>query len=318
MNMAPDVRVNSSIDGASVFTFSILASPNIRDTIFAHSSSATLLRLSRTCLAALSAVRAYSRHAFDITRLLSRYFPDPAAFRALQARTSMVIFGLNALDFFGRARHGHVGAHSELEISVSSDMVEEVGAWLQDVGYVFVPTLSQSDAFEYAVSYMEDEYERREALGEFVGGVAGVHHFIKSTEGLKVRVTAALRSPIEVVLSLQCTCAMNFITHETAYSLYPHATFESRVALVSTSGYDSVNEDDHEHFIARGLTLVFEPPVTDCSYGSFVEDLTAREPSLLAGGRWTDDSLSWALPLSPSPSRDERDLLPQIHQAPAL
>ncbi|THH12978.1 hypothetical protein EW146_g7190 [Bondarzewia mesenterica] len=196
-----DVCVNNSIDRVSVFTFSIIASPTIRDTIFARNSPATLLRLSRTCRMALSADHAHFRHAFDITHLLSRYFPDPAAFRALQARTCTIVSGLHALDFLDRAQHKHVSAHSELEVCVSSDTMGEVGAWLQGVGYA---------------------------------------------------------------------CAMNFTISPTLFIL------GTRIALVCTSGYDALSENEHRHFIARGFTLVFET----CSHPTFLADVNAREPSL--------------------------------------
>src|SRR5882762_8146146 len=66
------------------------------------SSPVTIIRLSWTCRAVRNIVEWYVQHTFDINRHLSRYFPDPKAFRSVQARTATLIGGSNALQFLDR------------------------------------------------------------------------------------------------------------------------------------------------------------------------------------------------------------------------
>ncbi|KAG2757597.1 hypothetical protein P692DRAFT_20711587, partial [Suillus brevipes Sb2] len=75
----------------------------IYDLIFRDLSPRTLLRLSRTCRMIHAAVTQNFRgHAYNINQHLSRYFPDSLSFRSRQARTGLIISGLNAPQFLDR------------------------------------------------------------------------------------------------------------------------------------------------------------------------------------------------------------------------
>ncbi|ETW78975.1 hypothetical protein HETIRDRAFT_453507 [Heterobasidion irregulare TC 32-1] len=280
----------------------IFSEPAIYDNVFDYCSTVTLFRLSRICRISRDAFQSYLQRTFNVDRLLSHYFDRPDTFRSLQARTDTVISGAAAADFFARSRWD---PNLVLQICVPRDHLKDVGDWIQDSGYVFQPDRGHSGAFKLAIDEIGDEYEQMESHGQWVGGIAGVYTFVNSAarrgsnKSVEIRLVAALRSPIEVVLCSRCTSVMNFITHDTAYSVYPRATFESLVALVSPF-HDGPFEDTQLYYTAGGGNLLVEPPGTAPSYPAFLEDLATREPSLLLGGRWIDDSSSWVLPLASS------------------
>ncbi|KAG2078133.1 hypothetical protein BDR04DRAFT_935918, partial [Suillus decipiens] len=66
---------------------------------------------------------------------LSRYFPDPLAFRFLQARTGLVISSSNALQFLDRRFY----PESDLDLYAHPGHVYEALEWLVSVGYKFQP-----------------------------------------------------------------------------------------------------------------------------------------------------------------------------------
>ena len=299
----------------------IFSEPAIYDNVFDYCSTVTLFRLSRICRISRDAFQSYLQRTFNVDHLLSHYFDRPETFRSLQARTDTVISGAAAADFFARSRWD---PNLVLQICVPRDHLKDVGDWIQDSGYVFQPDRGHSGAFELAIDEISDEYEQMESHGQWVGGIAGAYTFVNSAarpgsnKCVEIRLVAALRSPIEVVLCSRCSTSvlflgpcsvelnvlhpasvMNFITHDTAYSVYPRATFESLVALVSPF-HDGPFEDTQLYYTAGGGTVLVEPPGTAPSYPTFLEDLATREPSLLLGGRWIDDSSSWVLPLASS------------------
>ncbi|KAK7696108.1 hypothetical protein QCA50_000751 [Cerrena zonata] len=83
-----------------VFLDRIITNDLIYDLIFDACSARTLVRLLCTCRATSLAVKEYMSRAFNINRLLSRYFSDPMAFRHLQACTGTVISGSTCAAIF--------------------------------------------------------------------------------------------------------------------------------------------------------------------------------------------------------------------------
>jgi hypothetical protein len=82
-------------------------------------------------------------------------------------------------------------------------------------------------------------------------------------------------------------CVMNLISFETAYSLYPKETFETRRLLIFE--YASPNQDiARAKYASRGWELLGN--VTD-------DEKTSLYSSLRQGVRWIGDSFSWSLPL---------------------
>lgn len=98
---------------------------------------------------------------------------------------------------------------------------------------------------------------------------------------------------------------MNIITHNAAYSLYPRATFESRLALVCPS--PGINQNKAvEKYSSRGWNMIYELPthrpsssLTASLSSPETRDLAASEPAFVSGSRWINDGHSWFFPLHP-------------------
>lgn len=126
------------------FSNRILTNDLLYHSIFDDLSPAGLLRLSRTCRTAHASVNAYIASTFNINKLLLRYFPDPIAFRSLQARTAMLISGSTALQFFSRL----IYPDSYLDLYIHGGYREEIGRWLLAQSYVYCPNRVQDPDFD--------------------------------------------------------------------------------------------------------------------------------------------------------------------------
>ncbi|KAI0371470.1 hypothetical protein BV20DRAFT_941761, partial [Pilatotrama ljubarskyi] len=336
----------------SLFAERILHIELIYEPVFDASSAATLLRIARTCRIAHHAVAAYTRVAFDVDRLLARFFPSPAApcssvcsapaphvhaelydraraFRSLQARTGTLVSGSSALQFFDRT----VYPESDLDLYVHMRHRREVGRWLLQEGYRFVPTPYQDPRFEVEVVH---------GMAQGVNGiyrmpgVAGILTFTKPAPKelrpphaeveledelelqsepqeervLKVQVIVAKNTPMEAILAFHSTCVMNVISYEKAYCLFPWATLEERRSLLSSScrGRSKRRQEGLAKYARRGFTLIsrlypddieLDPASAASSSSSRYRSSprTRKKPAFRIGWRWIDDSASWVLPL---------------------
>ncbi|KAH9948727.1 hypothetical protein B0H21DRAFT_844604 [Amylocystis lapponica] len=205
-----------------------------------------------TCRAALAAVKAYVVFAFSINRHLSRFFDDVPAFRTLQARTSTLISGSSAVQFFDRSYY----PESDLDLYVHMRWRRELGEWFIEHGYRFVANTKQETSFDVAVAdprlfAPEDDYE--------MDGVASVFTFEKPTlaapeSPLQVQLVIASHTPMEVILYFHSTCVMNVISYEKAYALYPRATFEERRSFICAK--DSLPQEIIEKYSTRGWEMM--------------------------------------------------------------
>lgn len=167
--------------------------------IFSHCPPSALLRLMRTSSIVHDEVTRYMQSAFNINRILSRFFEDTTSFRSLQAQTGTLISGSTALQFFDRSSY----PGSDLDIYVHMAWRETVGCWLHRNGYEFVPNDQQSPDFHKAIN--DTRFLENEGI-YFMRGVAGVFNFVKKvsdeedSEELKVQMIVAAGSPMEVIL----------------------------------------------------------------------------------------------------------------------
>ncbi|KAI0751176.1 hypothetical protein C8Q80DRAFT_1119033 [Daedaleopsis nitida] len=276
-----------------LFSERILEIELITGPILAALSPSALLRLSRTCRAAYAAAAFYTRTAYNIDRLLSRFFPSSLlthdhlhararAFRSLQARTGTLISGSVALQFFDRA----VWHESDLDLYVHLRHRREVGLWLLQEGYQFKPTDFQDPRFEVEVA----ECVARRPNGIYsMPGVMAILTFVKplprtraararpvdaaddaeavdagdqAPAELKVQVIVAKNTPMEVVLGFHSTCVMNVISYEKAYCLFPQATLEERRTLISSScrGKGKHRLEGLLKYQQRGFRVVYSLP----------------------------------------------------------
>ncbi|KAI0782597.1 hypothetical protein C8Q75DRAFT_504164 [Abortiporus biennis] len=251
------------------------------DTIFWCLSPANLARVSSICRNANIAVKDYLSRVCNINKLLARYFPDPRAFRSLQATTNTLIAGSTALQFFDRS----VYPESDLDLYVPLYFAKYVGTWLINNGYTFTPNMIQEGDFNVAA-----ETDRMTESYGSIRGVATVFTFVKagaaeSTESqVKIQLIVALRSPFEVILWFHSTCVMNVITFSKAYCLYPRATLEARRALVCRR-LNMAGQTAIKKYEDRGWDMTFISEVND------------PEWLFYQGPRWVGDDFTYTISL---------------------
>lgn len=131
----------------NAFAEKIVLNPIIHEIILSFLTPLEILLLARTCRIAHDVVQNYIPFAFNIDRILSRYFTDPLAFRALQARTGTLISGSSALQFFART----VYPKSDLDLYISPNQLLTVVQWLVEQGYTFIPRIVQPASWKKAV-----------------------------------------------------------------------------------------------------------------------------------------------------------------------
>ncbi|OJT15482.1 hypothetical protein TRAPUB_7353 [Trametes pubescens] len=282
------------LQSRALFAERILHIELIYEPIFDAVSAATLLRLARTCRAARAATAAYTRLAFNIDRLLARFFPSPPlppapaphahararAFRGMQARTGTLISGSSALQFFDRT----VYPESDLDLYVHAKHRREVGRWLIEEGYAFAPTEHQDPRFE--VEIVHGMTTREDGIYSMPGVAAiltftkpvprAVHRFVEEESDeqldvqleerephpLKVQIIVAKNTPMEAILAFHSTCVMNVISYEKAYCLFPRATLEKRLSLLSSScrGRSKRRSAGLEKYARRGFLMLSTLP----------------------------------------------------------
>lgn len=76
---------------------------------------------------------------------------------------------------------------------------------------------------------------------------------------------------------------MNIISFDTAYALYPRATFEERRSLICREA------DGLDKYRARGWKML---------YHLTMEERYSHKSSFRIGYRWIDDNISWIIPLN--------------------
>ncbi|KAA1473451.1 hypothetical protein DENSPDRAFT_902680 [Dentipellis sp. KUC8613] len=263
--------------------WNVISNHIILDTVFAFCSPGTMVRVSWTCRTVYALVKSYLRVAYDINRHLSYFFPDPVAFRSLQARTATLIAGSNALQFFERT----VYPDSDLDLYVPKPCVAEVGTFLLAIGYTFRAAANQEKDFP-----AEAPCER---IGRtpYPGPIYNILKFEKQVGGENrcVEVISCL-CPISCIIGAHSTCLMNFISFEQAYCLFAQATLEERCAIVCTTEPQRVRLAVQKYGPkGHGWTMLRGIPRRAALSGIV-------RVSLRAGSRTVNDARSWALPLN--------------------
>ncbi|KAI0703528.1 hypothetical protein C8T65DRAFT_696755 [Cerioporus squamosus] len=220
--------------------------------------------------------------SFNINRRLSHFFNDPLAFRSLQAQTGALIAGSFVLQFFDRSEIPKAG----LDIIVHMRHRREVGRWLISAGYRFVPASYQHPDFEITIF---NSIGMAPGMPNALDGIASVMTFQKTSaahNGTKtVKLVVAGNAPMEIVLSSHSTCAMNVISYESAYCLFPRATLEERTTLLSSStkGIYRNRGEALAKYMERGFNVILTTPANSTQlYGPC--------SAFPLGWRWLDTS----------------------------
>jgi hypothetical protein len=173
------------------------------DSVFACLSPGTLARYSRTCRGSRDAVLAFNRRAYNINRHLSRFFDNPHEFRAMQACTGTLISGSNALQFLDRTLY----EDADLDLYVDDLYREEVGRYLERIGYRFEPRQGQTAPFGGSTYHKNGLTGFTPPAAEVeiyygMRGVAVVFNFIKKGPPmLKIQLITATNSPLEIIIN---------------------------------------------------------------------------------------------------------------------
>ncbi|KLO11402.1 hypothetical protein SCHPADRAFT_998949 [Schizopora paradoxa] len=279
---------------------------SLYDTIFDACTPATMFRLGQVGKLSYTALKDYMKRTFDIDKHFARFFTDPSSFRLLQAETNSVVSGSSALQFLNR----QIYPGSDLDLYVDRSEAARVCDWILTSGdpcqpYEFSPRQDQQDnlddAWEEFVRGAEARIRRLSTYGmRDAASARGLYQVNRVLEVLsfvspdlendqhrKVQVIITDIHPLMSILTFHSTVVMNAITHKAAYSLFPKATFEEKVAL-----FTAIRETKHENalqkYIDRGWKLV-----------KFITPEVQQNPhsSLRYGRRWVSDNKSWVLPL---------------------
>ena len=212
---------------ASLFD-QLLDRDSIYDSLFDHSTPATIFCTARTCRRAHRAADDYNTRTFDIHKHLKRFFANPLDFRLMQAQTGTIISGSNALQFLDR----DVYPDSDIDLFVEPAHASSVCEWITyraGYDYKFEPNVTQKDAevttYEEAITLQLPSYSEGSPTSESLA----VANFF-STSGpactKKIQVISRGASPMAAILSFHSSeeliypvCCMSLFT--ITYSVQP-------------------------------------------------------------------------------------------------
>ncbi|KJA12934.1 hypothetical protein HYPSUDRAFT_649054 [Hypholoma sublateritium FD-334 SS-4] len=257
-----------------------------------------ILRYSRTCRYANTVVKSYMKRAFNLNKLLSRFFSptEIQRFRELQCSTGMLISGSIALQFFERVLY----PDSDLDLYIEHRFSRQVADWLVNIGYNYAPLPGQDNPQSLDEAFHRNPHNQTHIpriavlLKDIIFSVQKdyvtspfVFNFEKQNPYRKIQLISSLLSPLQRILGFHSTCVMNIITHDKAYSFYPRATFDEHYSLVCRP---DVEVDTLKKYKARGWSM-FDlsdfPPLRVDMYSTF---------SL--GRRYVGDPCCWTIPIN--------------------
>ncbi|KAG7088806.1 hypothetical protein E1B28_012766 [Marasmius oreades] len=222
------------------------------DLLFSCLDPHDIIRYSRTCREAYHQVEGYWRRALDIENLLSSFFTplETQYFRVVQALTGTLISGSMALQLLNRKRY----PESDLDLYVEHRYSSFLGSFLEAIGYEFKPTRGQPNCLEAAIKQAEKIapvalYDEEPGIG-----FAGVFNMARGDR--KIQLITATESPLHIVLSFHSTVVMNVISYSHVYSLYPRATFQRSLSLITYRYKDFLQEVARQKYVDRGWKMI--------------------------------------------------------------
>jgi hypothetical protein len=231
-------------------------------------------------------LKRYWKWAFNLSRLLEPFFPhaNVNAFRQILQKSGGIISSSAALQFLDRRIFD--GA-SGLDIYVPFNHASTIADWLRHHGLTeSVPECTNIDVVS---NY------------DYSNEIKHVSTFIAVDSTRVIQLISTNRNPAFAVIDFHSStsfvtswgrghtyivflaCVMNFISHDTVYSLYPVSTFSDRRSLVW--GVPSPSEREAACKYERRGWAVYD--FLDISI------MTGRPLELGTGTRHIGDSMSW-------------------------
>ncbi|RDB17856.1 hypothetical protein Hypma_000844 [Hypsizygus marmoreus] len=241
-------------------------------------------RFSTVCKPIHEDAMSFLSRAFNINKHLAPYFSpaETETFRRLQASTGMLISGTSALEFF--LRYSFDNSLPELEVFVEHSFALQVGRWLITIGYEFIPVGRQNEEFKMAYTEASGPQGVR-SYRSFKYATAVFSFFSFRTEKT-VQLIAACNSPLQVILNMSLSCAMNIISHDIAVAFYPRSTFDKKESLLIN--YTGLPE---QHIDSNHITLYEDR--------GWAMQTKLRLPEFIKLVRRVGDRSCWTIPLRP-------------------
>ncbi|TFK60845.1 hypothetical protein BDN72DRAFT_904625 [Pluteus cervinus] len=261
---------------------------DVMEHIFNSCSAGVLLRFSRTNKYYNHYLNTYMKAHWSIRKHLEPIFPGLLydEFRALQAKSGLVIFGSSVLNFFART----IDPDALTDMMVTLPASGEVINWFESRGYRRVVDKraeedeggdEDSDSFE-----SDSDDERRGRTPDIV----------RYSDGTKtVHIWIAHHCTLDYVVGSNLTATMNFITANDAVSLYPHSTLDTKVA-VRIRNHDNALSDA---FVLKYRSLGWNvlDYIMGCDRATPRSDFYADYD--ITGIRFVGDGKCWTLPCVP-------------------
>ncbi|KAI4521720.1 hypothetical protein K525DRAFT_200572, partial [Schizophyllum commune Loenen D] len=206
------------------------------DKLLSYLDTADILRVRRINKACEGRVRQYYARAFNVSHALRSFLPRKAyaAFQGMQAQTGLLISGRVALDFIRR----DLCLEDTMDTFVNRRSVLDVASTLENLDYRYVPDVLPLRTIAEAVDYKADS-------STFNSSVVGVHVF-RHSSGKRIVVHVARTSTVDCILGYGTSALMNFVSHTSAYALYPKGTLIDRRALfLAPPPWMGVPDDHH-------------------------------------------------------------------------
>ncbi|TFK58247.1 hypothetical protein BDN72DRAFT_906926 [Pluteus cervinus] len=224
--------------------------PELMERILAFLSPFDIFHFKQVCQWFRTLGNTFYRHAYNIERILGAFFPNViASFLSTQKETGAIISGSIALRFFDRL---DLRNNDDLDIFIRQGREGPMVEWLLSIGYQAVKT-SDKDKIE---EDLEDVDDITPPNHDYTLDVIRHERFHHPAQNKDVEIVLSDCSPLVTILRFNLTCTMNFLTHNKAYSLYPHLTFHDYQAIYFPSDYTDGEQDFVRKYESLGWSMV--------------------------------------------------------------
>ncbi|PPQ79933.1 hypothetical protein CVT26_004162 [Gymnopilus dilepis] len=195
----------------------------------------SVINVSRTSTLLHAHYLTYRHIAWDPLRRYRNWFPNANTFRRLIRDTNTVISGSFVVQFFDREFY----PGSDMDIYLRMAGVDDLCKWLKTQGYRYILRNR-----EYAVMrhrhrvHVQRAVQNKSSHDNPLLAVYNFQRWVASASGYierqRIQVIVVDTDPVEHILfDFHSTVVMNFMTSREAVSVFPAASFLSRLSFIS-------------------------------------------------------------------------------------